>query len=98
MFHIKHERILDFLEGNPESPQEHCHKSKGTLISPQLHESALVTPTQLEMRADSLASTQLEYRLPQAPQEEASLSCSIVRGTLNLLPQVEWTPRCPDSK
>ena len=35
---------------------------------------------------------------PQAPQEEASLNNRHVRGTLSLLPQVEWTLRCPDSK
>ena len=27
-----------------------------------------------------------------------SLPSAIVRGTLSLLPQVEWIPRCPDSK
>ena len=35
---------------------------------------------------------------PQAPQEEPSLSNRYVTGTLSLLPQVEWIPRCPDSK
>ena len=35
---------------------------------------------------------------PQAPQEEASLSSRYVTGTLSLLPQVEWTPRCTDLK
>ena len=35
---------------------------------------------------------------PQAPQEEPSLSNRYVRGTLNLLPHVQWTPRFPDSK
>ena len=34
----------------------------------------------------------------QAPQEEPSLSNRCVRGTLSFLPQVEWIPRCPDSK
>ena len=34
----------------------------------------------------------------EAPLEEASLSKRYVRGTLVLLSQVEWTPRCPDSK
>ena len=33
---------------------------------------------------------------PQAPQEEPSLSNRYVRGTLILLPQVEWIPRFPD--
>ena len=35
---------------------------------------------------------------PQAPQEEALLSNRYVRGTLSFLRQVEWTPRCADSK
>ena len=34
----------------------------------------------------------------QAPQEEPSLRYRYVRGTLCFVPQVEWTPRCPDSK
>ena len=52
----------------------------------------------LKMRADSLASTEEQANNPQAFQEEASLSNTYVRGTLSLLPQEEWTPRCPDSK
>ena len=35
MFPIKHERSLDFLDGTPESRQEHCHKSTGSLRLPQ---------------------------------------------------------------
>ena len=35
---------------------------------------------------------------PQAPQEEPSLSNRYVRGTLNLLPHVQWIPRFPESK
>ena len=35
---------------------------------------------------------------PQAPQEEPSLSNRYVRGSLNLLPHVQWIPRFPDSK
>ena len=35
---------------------------------------------------------------PLAPQEEPSLSNRYVRGTLNLLPHVQWTPRFSDSK
>ena len=34
----------------------------------------------------------------QAPQEEPSLSNRHVSGSLNLLPQVQWIPRFPDSK
>ena len=35
---------------------------------------------------------------PQAAQEEPSLSNRYVRGTLNLLPHVQWIPRFPDTK
>ena len=35
---------------------------------------------------------------PKASQEEPSLSNRYVRGTLNLLPHVQWIPRFPDSK
>ena len=35
---------------------------------------------------------------PQEPQEESSLSNRYVRGTLNLLPHLQWIPRFPDSK
>ena len=35
---------------------------------------------------------------PQAPQEEPSLSNRYVKGTLSLLPQMDWIPRCLDSK
>ena len=35
---------------------------------------------------------------PQAPQEEPFLNNRYVRGTLNLLPHVQWIPRVPDSK
>ena len=55
------------------------------------------TPNHLERRVDFLASTEEVCHFRQAPQEEASLRNRYVRGTLNLLPQVEWTPRCPDS-
>ena len=34
----------------------------------------------------------------QALQEEPSLRNRYVTGTLCFLPEVEWTPRCPDSK
>ena len=47
---------------------------------------------------DSLSSTEEVSQFTQAPQEEASLRNRYVRGTLCFLPQVEWTPTCPDSK
>ena len=43
------------LDGTPESPQEHPHKSRRTLMSPQECEIALCSPNQLEMKPDSPA-------------------------------------------
>ena len=55
MFPIKHARNLDLLDGTSESPQEHFHMSRRTLMSLQEHEIAQCTPNQLEMKSDSLA-------------------------------------------
>ena len=50
VFPIKYVRSLDMLDGTPESPQEHCHKMRRTLMSPQEHKIARCTPNQLEMK------------------------------------------------
>ena len=94
----QHKRSLDFLDGTPESHQDHCHKSRGTLRSLQQHEELQVP--QIILRWELTAWLQLKRngKFPQAPQEEASLSYRYVRGTLSLLPQVERTLRCPYSK
>ena len=55
-------------------------------------------PYRREMRGDSLSSTEEVSHFPQTPQEEFSVSNRYVRGTLCFLPEVEWTPRCTDSK
>ena len=49
-------------------------------------------------RADSQHSIEEVGNFPQAPQEEPSLSNRYVRGTLSLLPQLEWILKCPDLK
>ena len=54
MFPIKHIRSLDLLDGTPESPQEHCHKSRRTLMSLQEVEIARCPPNQMEMKPDYL--------------------------------------------
>ena len=53
MFSIKHVRSLDLLDGNTESPQEHPHKSRMTLMSPKEREIVWCNPNQLEMIPDS---------------------------------------------
>ena len=49
-------------------------------------------------RADSQDSIKEVGHIPTTPQEEPSLSNRYVRGTLNLLPHVQWIPRFPESK
>ena len=60
----------------------------------KLHATHLISRRELIPRIllKSLATS------AQAPQEEPSLSNWYVRGTLNLLPHVQWIPRFPDSK
>ena len=84
-------QLQRFRETHVSSLEEHQFQHSNSTQAP-------CTPCRLKMRADSLASTEVQVNFPQAPQEEASLSNRYVRGTLSLLPQVEWTPRCPDSK
>ena len=49
-------------------------------------------------RADSQDCIKEVSHIPTTPQEEPSLSNRYVRGTLNLLRHVQWTPRIPESK
>ena len=49
-------------------------------------------------RADSQDSIKEVGHIPRTPQEEPSLGNRYVRGTLNLLCHVQWTPRFPGSK
>ena len=62
------------------------------------YRKAPCSPYHLEMRADSLASTEEVSQLSTSTSRGGSLSNKYVRGTLSLLPEVEWTPTCPDSK
>ena len=43
-------KSLNVLDGTQESPQHHCHKMRGTLLSPQECKIAGCTPSQLEMK------------------------------------------------
>ena len=97
MFQLEQEWSRQFLDGTPECLREHTHKYRGTMRSPQ-QERSPCTRNQLDMRADSLPSTQEESDFPQVPQEENSLSYRYVSGTQSLLPHGERTTRCTDSK
>ena len=52
---IKHVRSLNVLDGTPEHPQENCHKTRGTLLSPQECKIVRCTSSQLEMKPISPA-------------------------------------------
>ena len=53
-FQIKHVSSFDFLDGTPESPQEHPNKSQMTLMSPKECEMVQCIPHQLEIILDPL--------------------------------------------
>ena len=55
-------------------------------------------PISSREESDSQDSVKEVGHLPKAPQEQPSLSNRYVRGTLNLLPHVQWIPRFPDWK
>ena len=50
MLPIKDIRNLDFLDGTPENPQEHCHKMRRTLMSPQECKRNCCTPNQFKLK------------------------------------------------
>ena len=50
LFTVKHITSLDLLDGTPESPHEHCHTSRKTLMSPKDCKIAQGTPNQVEMK------------------------------------------------
>ena len=52
----------------------------------------------ISRRADSHDSIKELGHIPTTPQEKPSLSNQYVRGTLNLLPHVQWIPRFPELK
>ena len=58
-FHVPHHERNepDLLDGTPESPQEHCHKTRRTLMSWKEWEIARCTTNQHEMKPKSLALT-----------------------------------------
>ena len=64
MFPNEHVRSIDLLDGTKESLQEHCHKSRRTLMSTPECEIAWCTPNQIEMKADSPALALEPSRIP----------------------------------
>ena len=76
----------------PSEVYRNTNFSTGTLR--KLHEPHIVLRIELIPRI----LLKRKATFPQAPQEEPSLSNRYVRGTLNLLPHVQWMRRFPDSK
>ena len=100
-FPIPHHRglLAWLILGNPRDSLRHlsqiyrntnfCTGTRGKLHAPHIiSRRALIARILLKKLAT----------FPQAPQEEPSLSSRYVRGTLNLLPNVQWIPRFPDLK
>ena len=79
-------QLQRFPDNTITSLEEHKFQHSNSRKSP-------CTPNRLEMRADSLASTQEVCELSRSTQEEASLSNRYVGVTLSLLHQVQVTPR-----
>ena len=59
------------LDGTPESTQENCHKTRGTLLSPQECKIAWYTPSQLEMKPISPSLTPELSRVPHHTEQVA---------------------------
>ena len=68
---IKHVRSLDLLHGTTERPQEHCHKSRRTLMLPLEHEICRFPSNQLEMKPDSPAFPPETSRIPNHTRQVA---------------------------
>ena len=65
VFPIKHVRSFNVLDGTPESPQDHCHKTRGTLMSPQECKIAQCSTCHLEMKPISPSLAPWLSRVPQ---------------------------------
>ena len=59
------------LDGTQESPQQHCHKSRRTLMSPQEYEIARCNPNQLEIMPDTPALDPEQSAVPHHTQQVA---------------------------
>ena len=61
VFSIKHVRSLDLFDGTPQSPQEHCHKSRRTLLS--LQECKIAQCTQINSKWSPIPQHWLQSHL-----------------------------------
>ena len=68
---IKHIKSLDFLDTTPENPQENCHKTRRTLMSPQECKLNWCTRNQLKMKCISPALASSPSPFPHRKQQVA---------------------------
>ena len=85
---IKHIRSLYLLDGTPESPQEHPHKSRMTLMSPRECEIVRCIPNQLEMPPNSPLLDLEQSPIPHHTRHVACLTLGHSRDSLRHLSQI----------
>ena len=78
----KHVRSLDLLDGTPESPKEHLHKSIMTLMSPKECEIVWFNPNELEMTPESPVLDLVQSLVPHHTRQMASLTLGNYRDSL----------------
>ena len=88
MFPIKHARSLHWLDGTSERPQEHCHKSRRTLMSPKECEIAQGSPNHLKIMPDSTVLTPEQFPVPPHTGQVALLPLGNSRDSLRHPSQV----------
>ena len=92
------------LQRFPETPvsslEEHQfqNKSREKLISAQQFEEAPYTPNHVEMKADSLTSTEKVCQLSTSTSSGGFPQHYICERDAEVAVSSEWTPRCPDSR
>ena len=74
--------ILDLLDGAPDSPQDHPHKSRMTLMSPEEWEIVRCNPHQLEMMPDSLVLDLEQSPIPHHTRQVACFTLGKFRDSL----------------
>ena len=76
------------LDGTQESPQDHCHKTRGTLLLPQECKRAQCTPSHLEVKPISPSLAPQLSRVPHHTEQVASLPLGNCRDSLRHQSQV----------
>ena len=76
------------LDGTPESPQEHPHESRMTLMSPKECEILRCIPNQLEMTPDSPLLDLEQSPIPHHTRQLVCLTSLNSRDSLGHLSQI----------